>query len=313
MPVLLDRRSFLSAAAGTGTALTLPSSAFGAAVDAPECVHGIVDELTLEETLLNGAVAPACPTASGWEPDKLFNQSAATMVWAGRARGAGKSELDKGELAEAIDARMDGMVRTLWAAGLELDAMDSDEVEELERAIREEPWILEEARLNFTASALENDVSMRQVKQVDRLFERTLWRVNNQGLEAVRQDLLGRLDKAAKRDGVDWRAEGRAGAKKPFVRPVTRKEAPREAQGELNRRPKPPFDSPAEYEALARRQKSTGGWALGIGILWMAGPQIIFGGICFGPPLITLGIIKLVKAGKHRRTGEALKRRLEAE
>ena len=130
MPVLLDRRSFLTAAASTS--LTLPSTAFATAVPSSECAHGIADTLTLEQTLLNGNVAPKCLTAAGWEADKLFNQAAATMVWSGRARGAGPAEFEDADLAEAIDARMDGMVRTLWAAALEVDTLDTDGITELD-------------------------------------------------------------------------------------------------------------------------------------------------------------------------------------
>jgi len=306
----VDRRAFIGmAGAGVGTMLAAPDTALAALPG--ESDRGLAHTFLVEETLLNGAVAPDVPTVAGWDTNKLFNQAAATMLWSARVQKATRKERKTDEFRRAVDARLDGMLRTVWATALELDALEGDALLETEEMILEDPGLLDEARLKFTIRALEHDMSMDAVKFVDRGFERTMWQIRHRGLASVRDDLIAKLDKAAKREGVDWRAEALRGADAPFVSASLPNSTDHESA-----RSDPESMDYSELTDRARRQSTTGAVMLILGILWMAGPQIIFGGICFGPPLIIVGIVKLVAAGKKRRRAEEIRgvyRALESE
>lgn len=286
----LDRRRFLGLT-GAGVALGAPGVALGAAppVDLERA-------LSIERALLGGDVAPAVPTAAGWDADKLFNEAAATLMWSDQVRQASATGQASPELQSAIEARAGGMMRAMWAAALELDALDEAGLAEMEALIVEDPSLVRESELRFTIRALEHEVAADTVRKVDRALDDALWRIKHRGLASVREDLIRRVDKAARRDGVDWRAEARRGAQLAFI------EQP--AGDVVGADPNP---EAAALEKEARRKKATGLSMLIGGIVWMAGPQIVFGGICFGPPLIIIGIVKLVAAGRKRREAEALR------
>lgn len=290
----LGRRAFLGmAGAGAGVALAMPQSAaagLGPRVD----LGRVVD---VERRLLAGRVAPDVVPVAGWQADKLFNQAAATAMWSSVVQRASERQRRAPELANLIDDRIDGMLSTLFALGLELDSLDAAGVRETEAAFLSQESRARESALRFTARALENEVPLGVVRRVDRQVDRVLWQVRHRGLDSVRDDVLSRLDKAARRDRLDWRELGLKSAEQDFVSLTS-------AELRMQRASRLPQDKRIEYDGLrqrARRQTTTGAVMLGIGVLWMAGPQIIFGGICFGPPLIIAGIIKLVLAGGKRR------------
>jgi len=298
----LDRRSFLGFA-GAGAALAVPGAALAAQPrsHAPDLAH----MFGLEREMLAARVGPDVPTASGWDAHKLFNQSAATMLWSAKVQRSSSAERESEALSTAVKQRLGGFMSTLAAVGLEFDSLDDAALAEMERTILEDPEILDEARLKFTVRALNSEVSGEDVGRIDHLFKKTMWRIKRQGLAAIRDDVVEKLDRVAKRDGVDWRLLARDGAQAPFVQPLM--VAGVEGVD---------LDNPEEVTALhddllhrSRRQNTIGGVALGVGILWMAGPQIIFGGICFGPPLIIAGIVMLVAAHKKHRQAEELYQR----
>lgn len=306
---ILDRRMFLGlAGAGAGAVLAAPDVALAKRPFADDT--DLQETLSVERVLLGGSVAPDVPTASGWNTDKLLNQAAATMLWSARVQKATPEERESVVFKNAVDARFDGMMSTLWAMGLELDQITDSALADTEAMILENPALLEEAQLKFTLNALDHKVSSEDVHRVDRAFKRTLWRIKHRGLGSVRDDLIGKLDKAAKRDGIDWRAEALRGADQPFVL----------ESGRPDEDWPPGYIPSVDVEDIryrARRQTTTGAVMLGIGIVWVSNPYfLIFGGICFGPPLIIAGIVKLVAAGKKRRKAERLEemeiRRFEA-
>ena len=285
----IDRRGFLGWAGATALVLPGPAQA-----DEPEALDAT---FVLEQKLLESRVAPPVKTAAGWDPDKLLNQAAATMLWSGRTHRATPIELEYGELGEALEKRFDGICRTLWACALELDVLDEEGIADLEHTLREERWVVEEARLRFTARALENDLPMSAVKQIDHGFDRTLWRVERQGLASVRADLVGKLDKVARKRKIDWRQEARHGAELPFA-------VEEEPRSQLSKGSRP--ETEEEYLAKSKRLRTQGTAMLVGGLVWLVPPLTIFGGICFGPPLIIAGAVKLVAAKRNKKAAEAL-------
>ena len=297
----VDRRTFLgmAGAAGAGTlAIGVPQVA-GATVPGARASL-LAHTLEVERKLLTGSRAPMVDTAAGWQADKLFNQAAATLLWSARTQRTPRGAREAQAFQHAVDARIDSMLRTTWAFGLELDGLDDAGVRASEQEIIAHAQRLEAARYGFTAQAIEAEMEGKAVERIDRMYERAIWRVKRRGLAAVRDDMLFKLDRYGKREGIDWREAARMGAELPFAYEMHERD---DVAGL-------PPEQARNYEALfdrARRQSTTGGVMLGIGILWMAGPQIIFGGICFGPPLIIVGAVKLAAAGKKRRTAREIR------
>jgi hypothetical protein len=304
----VDRRAFLGlAGGGVGAMLAAPDAALAGLPRTSDAM--LANTLRIEQAVLRHPAGLRADTASGWDIDKLVSQSVATMLWSIRSQRASKRERESPAFQQALAARMDGMLATVWAIALEFDGLEGDALRESEQAILEDEGLLDEARLVFTVNALENDMSNEAVERIDRAFERTIWRIKRRGLASVRDELLEKVETAAQRDGVDWRALAHQGATQPFAQAqfasfTDEDDLPWRVDNERRR----PWDdgNAAHIMDRAHRQSTTGGWMLGIGILWMAGPQIIFGGICFGPPLIIAGVAKLVAAGNKRRRAEEI-------
>ncbi|TNE92850.1 MAG: hypothetical protein EP330_00255 [Deltaproteobacteria bacterium] len=212
----LSRRTFLGLAV---TAAAAPTDALASVPAAPprpldEAMPGV---LAQEEALLTRPFShdPA-DLFHGWTAEQLLRQSMATALWAGHYRSLTPEERDTPEVQAMLAERKAGMGATLIGAAAQLDALDRETAAELDLLIAESPEVFEEARSALFAHAEKEELPKAVKKRFDRCFEDLEWKIQKQGMFAVAQAIVGKFDRLAAREGLDWRAAASTSASVPF-------------------------------------------------------------------------------------------------
>lgn len=323
MPAPIDRRAFLGLAiSGTaGSALAPTKALAGISAPQPRSVQLAMPGVFAQESaVLNTAFtwSGKWTPSSGWPAEKLLRQSIATCLWTGHHRSLTRDERQSEAFIETFDRRADGMANTLYAAALELDSLDEAACTDLDATLSLEPELLEQARASLLSHADAQDLPPKVQKRFDRAFDEFAWRMKKQGIKAIADDLVGKLDRVAKREDTDWRTLAREAADQDFVlgREEEAPAAPQphaavEQYSHPERRWRDMPKTQHNYSVRAKRQGTAAFVLLGVavGIVVVAG--LAFGpfGLVFGAtPGIILIIAAMVVALASVRNAEKAKK-----
>jgi hypothetical protein len=244
-------------------------------------------------------------TVSGWSQEKLLTQSIATTLWTGRIYALTPEERAAPMYRAIVASRVEAMAETLYATAAHLEAADEASMAAFAQHLRDEPELITEVHDRMIAEGRAQGVPEEALDRFRRAHAHAAWRLQHQDVTALRDELVGKLDRSAARKGVDWRAQARRGAELPFVRPV---QGAVDADGKGGAASKRDGMTQSEHEAMGKKHHTAGAVMLGIGV-----PLLIGGGAAgfAAPPLFALatagiillviGAIYLASGARHRR------------
>ncbi len=305
----MDRRELLKmslALVGSGAATSaLAASDDMAMVEPREVDDALPGVFEQEDATLGASTFKITPptTVSGWSQEKLLTQSIATALWTGRIYALTPEEKASPMYRAIIGARTEAMAETVYATAAHLEAMDEAALALFTQQLRDEPDLIQDVHDRLIAEGQAQGVPEETLDRFRRVHKHTAWRLQNQDVGSLRDELIGKLDRSAQRHGVDWRADARNGADLPFVRGLATDDSTGKAGGRERA-----AKSAEEYAKTSRKHTTAGAVMLGIGLPFAIGFGIagfalpgFFALATAGLVLLIIGAIYLASGARNRK------------